>query len=70
MAQKNGRNKKEFVAPQSQDFTILDQKATIGHLRVKPNAICWRAPNQQRYNQVSIDEFAKFAVENGKRVSK
>lgn len=61
---------KTFVAPKSQDFTIRDDDGVIGHIRVKPNAVAWKSKSQQTWDQVSIDQLAKFAAEKGKKVDK
>ena len=68
MTDKKKRNRKKFDALKSQDFTIRDGYGLIGHLRVKPNGIAWKAKNQRTYNQISIEQFAEFAVEKGRTV--
>jgi len=60
--------RKTFGAPLSQDFTIKDSSGVIGHLRVKPNAVAWKPKSQQKYDQITLDQLAKFAADEGKKV--
>ena len=63
------QNRRVFASPQYQDFTIKDKNGTVGHLRIKPNAILWKGKHQQKFYQVTLDEFGKFAEEKGKQVT-
>ena len=62
------RNRKSFDALKSQDFTIRDDNGLVGHLRVKPNGIAWKAKSQRTYKQISIEAFAEFADREGRTV--
>lgn len=33
---------KSFRAPESQDFTIIENNQVVGEIRAEPNKICWR----------------------------
>ena len=68
MTDEKKRNRKRFDALKSQDFTIRDGNGLVGHLRVKPNGIAWKAKSQRAYNQISIEQFAEFAVQEGRTV--
>ncbi len=56
------------MALESQDFTIRDEDGIFGHIRVKPSGIAWKAKNQHKYSQVSIEQFAEFADQEGRMV--
>jgi tripartite-type tricarboxylate transporter receptor subunit TctC len=70
MAEKKKRNRRVFAAPTSQDFTIRDDNGVVGHMRIKPNAVAWKSSGQQKFDQVSIEQLAKFAAEHGRKVDK
>lgn len=70
MTEKKKRNRKQFVAPTSQDFKIRDDNGIVGHIRIKPSAIAWKPKGAQGFYQLSIDQFAEFAVANGKEQQK
>lgn len=65
---KKPANRKEFVTPQFQDFTIRDAEGKLGDLRIKANGIAWKKKGHQTYKQVSLDVFAKLAEETGRDV--
>ena len=67
---KKTRNKKSFRAPTSQDFKIVDDNGVVGSLRVKPNAIAWKARNQRQFDQITIEQLAEFAAEKGTKQDK
>lgn len=69
MTKKKKRNRWEFVAPKFQDFTIRDEDGIVGHIRIKPNAIAWKPKGQHKtFNQISIEQFADYAFDEGKEV--
>ena len=57
-----------FDAPKAHDFTIRDNKGVVGHVRVKPNAIAWKPKSGKAYQQITLDQLAAFAAENGRQV--
>lgn len=59
--------KKTFKASVSQDFEIIEVGKKIGSLRVKPNSISWKPKSGQIWYNVTLDSFALFAEENGKK---
>ena len=65
------KNVKKFAAPKSQDFSILDNSGVVGHLRIKPNAVAWKAKSSKGgYDQLTIEQFAALAAEHGRKVEK
>ena len=54
---------KRFYEQASYDFTIMDGNETVGHLRVKPNAILWKPRYHQRFYRVLIEELDAHARE-------
>lgn len=62
--------KKTISRAESEDFSIFDDGSKMGEVRIKPNAILWKARNKQSWKSVSIEKFAAFADENGKDVEK
>ncbi len=59
---------KSFDTPKAHDFTIRDNKGVVGHVRVKPNAIAWKPKAGKAYQQITLDQLAAFAAENGRAV--
>ena len=59
---------KTFDAPKFQEFTIRDNSGVVGHVRLKPNAVAWKAKSSKAYQQISIDQLAAFAAEHGRAV--
>jgi len=59
---------KTFAAPKFQEFTIRDNAGVVGHVRVKPNAVAWKAKSSKAYQQISIDQLAAYAAEHGRQV--
>jgi len=59
---------KSFDTPKAHDFTIRDNKGVVGHVRVKPNAIAWKPKAGKAYQQITLDQLAVFAAENGRQV--
>ena len=62
------RSVNSFDAPKAHDFTIRDNKGVVGHVRVKPNAIAWKPKSGKAYQQITLDQLAAFAAENGRQV--
>jgi hypothetical protein len=42
----------------------------FGTLRVKPVSLLWMPSNGKEFRSINIEDFAKWAEENGKRVKK
>jgi hypothetical protein len=61
---------KEFRAPVSRDFEIIDNEKTVCWIRVKPSGILWSQKGKQSWHGVSIEAFAKFAKKHGKKQEK
>jgi len=58
----------EFRKNQAVDFTIENDGRLIGHVRVKPNAMLWSPPNAKNtWYGVSLEEFSRFVMQNGRR---
>ncbi len=54
-----------------EDFEIVDEKEkVVGHIRVKPSGILWAAANAKGWRGVSLEEFAAFMEDKGKRQEK
>ena len=64
----SARNVRKFTAPQSQDFTISDDSGVIGQVRIKPNAVAWKPKRAKAFHQISLEQLAAFAAENGRQV--
>ena len=64
----SARSVKKFTAPQSQDFTISDDSGVIGQVRIKPNAVAWKPKRAKAFHQISLEQLAAFAAENGRQV--
>ncbi len=57
---------RQFRTQESQDFKIEEAGGPlVGHVRIKPNAILWKEPNDQQYYKVTLDEFRQFAIRLG-----
>jgi hypothetical protein len=61
---------KQFRAPTSQDYTIIEDKKIVGTVRIKPSTIMWKAKSQQVWKGVSVEAFAAFAGKKGKDMKK
>jgi hypothetical protein len=62
--------KKEFGGSTAVDLEIFEDGKKIGALRIKPNALLWKAKGKQKYWSVSVEAFAAFAMEKGKETEK
>lgn len=61
---------RQFRAPKSQDFEIVDDGSVVGAIRVKPNAILWSPKGLHSWYTVKLDDFGKFAEANGRKSKK
>jgi hypothetical protein len=60
-----------FTPEKFHDFTIVDDNGKfVGHIRVKPSGILWAPSNSKKWYGVSLDTFAKFMEDNGRRQEK
>ena len=58
--------KYKFKRLKMQVFTILDQaKREFGRVRIEPAEIGWRPAGSIKWHRVSIEKFAKFALDQG-----
>ena len=54
-----------------EDFEIVgDNKKVVGHIRVKPSGVLWAPTNAKVWYGVSLNGFAAFMEQNGKRQDK
>jgi len=61
---------KEFRAPVSVTFSIVDAGKVVGHVRVRPSGLLWRPKGKHTWRRVTIDQFATFARKRGFKVKK
>jgi hypothetical protein len=67
----SARRVNSFSPSKVQDHTIVDaDRKVVGHVRVKPSGILWSPRDGKIWYGVSLDDFARFAVEKGKKQSK
>lgn len=57
--------KMKFKAPVMRQFEIMEGNSKIGTLRVRPNAIRWKAADKKQFRSVTIQQFAEFAEAHG-----
>jgi hypothetical protein len=54
-----------------EDFEIVDDdNRTVGHIRIKPSGVLWAPTEAKLWYGVTLDEFAKYMEEKGKRQEK
>jgi len=54
-----------------EDFEIVnDDNRVIGHIRVKPSGVLWAPTDAKMWYGVSLNEFAAYMQQNGKRQDK
>jgi hypothetical protein len=61
---------KKFKEPVSYDHEIVDNNGKVGEIRVKPSTLLWKAKGAHSYKGVSIEDFEKWIMENGKDYDK
>lgn len=60
-----------FAPRKFEDHQIVDQAGkVVGHIRVKPSGILWSPKNGKVWYGISLDKFAEYIEEHGKRQSK
>lgn len=53
------------------DFEIVDAETkVVGHIRVKPSGVLWAPSNGKHWYGVSLEKFAAFMEEHGKKQRK
>jgi len=61
----------KFRPRKFEDFEIVDaDDKVVGHVRVKPSGVLWAPTNSHVWHVVSLDAFAQFMQQNGKRQKK
>lgn len=48
-----------------EDFEIMENKAKVGTIRVKPSGILWKPKGKQAWFRISVEEFSEYAEKNG-----
>jgi len=61
---------KEFKAPVSQDYTIMEGDKVFGTLRVKPSTLMWKPKGAHSWFGVTIEEFGSWAKGKKKTMKK
>jgi len=63
--------KNSFRSQKFYDLEIVnDSGEVVGNVRVKPSGILWAPKGSHSWYGVSLDDFAKFALANGKKQKK
>lgn len=61
----------KFRPRKFEDFEIVDgNEKVVGHVRVKPSGVLWAPANSHVWHGVSLDVFADFMQNNGKKQGK
>ncbi len=57
-----------FSPEKFHDFTIVDDNnLVVGHIRIKPSGIHWSPSNAKKWYGVSLEKFAEFMINEGRR---
>ena len=57
----------KFDWPKHEDFGVLSvSNEVVGHIRIKPSGILWCPKGKHSWHGVTLEQFAEFAVANGK----
>lgn len=60
-----------FRARKFEDHEIVDSESrVVGHVRVKPSSILWSPKNGKDWYGISLECFANFVEEHGKKQRK
>jgi len=64
--------KNAFSGPEFYEHKIVQEKggALVGVLRVKPSSLLWKASGRHKFQSVSIERFAAWVEEQGKKAAK
>jgi hypothetical protein len=61
----------KFEEKKFEDFKILSDEGTVvGWVRIKPSGLLWSKKGGHDWHGVTLDAFAQFAIENGKKQAK
>jgi hypothetical protein len=64
-------SKNNFKPRKFEDHEIVDQLGkVVGHIRVKPSGVLWAPSNSRDWYGLSLEDFAAYMKENGKRQKK
>jgi hypothetical protein len=60
-----------FQPRKFEDFHIVDDdNRVVGRIRVKPSGVLWAPTNAKVWYGVSLDEFAAYMEDNGRKQDK
>ena len=63
--------RKVFDAPKFQEVTIRSEDSIVGHVRVKPSGVAWKAKGtHSKWHMLSLEKFAELAIQHGKEQKK
>ena len=55
-----------FAPLKSQDFGVVDSDGKLlGHLRVRPFSVSWRAADRAKWRRIKLNEFIRLADDYG-----
>ncbi|QJR36526.1 MULTISPECIES: hypothetical protein [Gemmatimonas] len=64
-------SKNNFKPRKFEDHEIVDEDGkVVGHIRVKPSGVLWAPSNSRDWYGLSLEAFAAYMKENGKRQKK
>ena len=70
-AKKAKRHVKSFRPSKVADHTIVDTNGkVVGHIRVKPSGVLWSPRDGKVWHGLSLDQFAKYAIDVGRKQQK
>ena len=65
------RRVNSFSPSKVADHTIVDADGkVVGHIRVKPSGVLWSPRDGKVWYGLSLDQFARYATESGKKQKK
>lgn len=65
------RNSKYFGGATAQDYTIYDNDGVVGHIRIKPSGVAWKAKGtHSKWLMLSVEQFSELAMKHGKEQKK
>ena len=63
--------RKVFDAPKLQDYTIRNDGAIFGHVRMKPSGVAWKPKGtHSKWHMLTLEKFAELAIKHGKEQKK
>jgi hypothetical protein len=64
--------KNAFSGPEFYEHKIVSEEdgTLIGVLRVKPSSLLWKASGRHQFRSVSMEQFAAWVEEQGKKAAK